>query len=398
MKQTGDKSASSSPAREQAQTPSSPSTTPPRHVAPTEGQAVFALYQHLRHVGVVTTIEQVINLYLSLKTVPILVLDGPAGVGKDLVARTMCEGMGTQFAWLPMTNETGSGPANAPLRLRDLLGQTDAPSGQFRPEPLFEALLAARENPDIPHVICLDTIDGWQEDAWLSEYVRLLDSQEHTEDGRWASMPIIVVPGYETLQTVDGKSVPARFPLPDNVFLMLTTMGRIGLGDITVERSNVVELGPADLSLDAVRPGHEPEGTTAGELGRMLVTRRTHRTIGDILDRPWVEAWNEEIMQVSGMLEEMDLGIGYRLRDDILRYLAYADDLNAQFPYGISFPLDVAFDHQLAQRVVTRLFTREPDDDVVSELLMYAQGSQDHGTLRFPRTAAQLGMLQRRME
>jgi hypothetical protein len=340
----------------------------------------------MRHAGIVITLEQTINIYLSLKTVPVLVLDGPSGIGKNLVARTMAEAMAARFVWLPMTNESGTGPANAPIRLRDLLGLTDPRTGEFHPEPLYGALRSAAQAPDEAHLVCIDTIDGWQEDAWLSEYVRLLDSRSRASDGRVASAPIV------------AENVPGELALSDNLFLVIATMGRVGLGMVGVERANVVELGPADLSLDALRPGHKPEGTSAAELGKMLVAGRSYRSLGDIVERPWIEAWNDEVTHLSAMLEEIDLGIGYRLRDDMLRYLAYADDLNAQLPYGTSFSLDTAFDWQIAQRIVPRLLLKEPDEETVSELLMYAHGPQDSRPARFPRTAAQLEALQRRMD
>ena len=368
-----------------------------REHVPTEGQAVFALYQHLRHEGIVITVGQTINLYLSLKTVPILVLDGPAGVGKNLIIRAFSESVGARFHWVPMTNESGTGPANAPLRMRDLLGQMDPRTGEYRPEMFYEAILEAHENPDTPVVICVDSIDGWQEDAWLSEYVRLHDSRSLSPDGRWLTSPLVAVPGYETLTAVGGRSVPARFSLPDNVFLVITTMGQVALGEITSERTNVVNLGPADLSLEAARPGHAPEGTSPTDLGTILVEQRPYRDLSGILDRPWAEVWNNEIVHLSGMLEDLQLGIGYRLRDDILRYLAYADDLNTQLPYGVSFPLAMAFDYQIEQRILPRLLTKEPDEETVAELLMYAQGSQGNAP-RFPRAATHLELLQRRME
>ena len=96
-------------------------------------------------------------------------------------------------------------------------------------------------------------------------------------------------------------------------------------------------------------------------------------------------------------LEEIGLGIGHRLRGDILRYLAYAEDLSAQLPYGASFGLDAAFDYQLTQRVVPRLFLREPDPEVVADLLAYSQGERFEEA-RFPRTVTQLEAIQKSTE
>ncbi len=357
-----------------------------------EGQAVFALYQHLRSAGVVVSLEQVVNLYLSMKTVPVLVIQGASGTGKNLVVRSMTEAFGGSFRWMPMTNETGRGPADAPLRLRDLFGQLNTRSGQYLPEPWFDAVLEARDNPDRAVVVCLDTPDGWQEESWFSEWLRLHDTRARQADGQWVTAPFYVAPGQTELNTPDGRSLPSRLPLPDNLFLVVTMIGDAGAGDVLAEHANVIEFGPPNLSLAALSPGHAPEAITPAGLGTRLVQQRPYRTIEGILDRPWVEQWNDEIEQVAEILEPAKVTIGYRVRDDILRYLAYADDLGHELPYGARYPLSVGFDFQLAQRIVPRVEIAEPEDEVVGELLMYVQG-ESGGRPRFPQAASQLEAL-----
>ena len=364
---------------------------------PNEGQAVFALYQHLRHSGIVVSLERMINLYLSLKTIPMLALQGPTGTGKNLVIRAMAEASGASFRQMPMTNESGSGSPDVPIRLRDLFGNIDSHSGKFRPEPWYDAVFEAHENPERAVIICVDTFEGWQEEAWFSEWLRVQDTRRATSDRTWVADDLLLAPGYRSVETTDGRTLPGRLPLPDNLFLVLTAMGDDGFGDVVATHSNVVEFGLPDLNLDALRPGLAPEVLTPTGLGRLLVAERPYRDILSVIDRPWVEKWNEEIEEVAQILEGAGVAIGYRVRDDILRYLAYADDLARTLPYGTRFAHATAFDYQLSQRIVPRLVIKEPEEEVISEFLMYTQG-ESGAKPRFPQSTAQIEALQHRFD
>jgi hypothetical protein len=151
------------------------------------------------------------------------------------------------------------------------------------------------------------------------------------------------------------------------------------------------------LNLDALRPGLAPEVLTPTGLGGLLVAERPYRDILSITDRPWVEKWNEEIEEVAQILEGAGVAIGYRVRDDILRYLAYADDLARTLPYGTRFAHATAFDYQLSQRIVPRLVIKEPEEEVISEFLMYTQG-ESGAKPRFPQSTAQIEALQHRFD
>ena len=389
----------------QKPSPEPPSRSEPEPVAktagvtePNEGQALFSLYQQMRSRGVIIGLDQLTNVYLALKSVPVLVLGGPSGVGKHTIIRAMAAHMGARYHSVPMSSELGTGSsADDMVRFRDLLGKIDPRTGIYRPEAWYEALLDAHEHPDQAVIISADTVSEWREDYWFSEYLRLRDSQVQTQEHDWPRSPVVAVPGCAELTTETGRRLPGSFPFPDNVFLVMTAVPGILPTMLVSERVNFIELGPPDLSLSALRPGHPPEEAASQSLASILVQERQYRTIHSILDRPWIAEWNEEIEQINSILEEHGAAIGYRLRDEILLYLAYADDLNSVMPYGTSFPLATAFDYQLVQRILPLYVDADWEESAFTRLMMYVRGDRGNAP-RFPRTLARLEKMEEDME
>ncbi len=372
--------------------------SPEPRIVPNEGQAVFLLYQHLRSRGVIVSLEQLINIYLSLKAVPTAVLGGPSGVGKHTITRNMAALMGASYYSLPMSSELGTGPsADEMVRFRDLLGKLDPRTGYYRPEPWYDAILYAHENPEEAVVLAVDTVSEWREDYWFSEYLRLQDGNVELADGTRLHSNIVAAPGKAELSTEDGRTVPGEFTMPDNLFMVMTTVPGVLPTVLVSERVNFIELEPADLSLSALTPGHPPEGDSPDSLGNILVESRAIRSISDILDREWVGEWNDEIERLNDILQESSLAIGYRLRDDMLRYLGYADNLNHTLPYGTSFPLEVAFDYQITQRILPPIAEELLTDELVTDLASYARG-RAAGQARFPLAFAKLERLEAGLE
>ena len=365
----------------------------PAHL-PTEGQAVFSLYQSLRRRGVVTTLAQVISLYLSVKTVPFVCFEGVPGSGKSHLIRSFAREIGGRLYSCPLTNESVGGSSDAPIRFRDLLGILDIPGRRFYPDVMYRALSHAHQRSSDLVFVFIDTPEGWQEDGWLAEYTRLLDLRaEHDVGGRAVS----VLPSGGLLEDSD---YPAEFPFPGNVVLVLSVAGHGACGEIASERANVFTLRAPDLSLEALVAGPVPEGASPTTLAAFLADHHRIQPAATP-DYAALEVWNREIIHMNSFLEPLGIPVGYRLRHEILRFLAYSEELSAQLPYGVKYPLETAFDHQICQRILPRVLTLlEKDEqvgDVVGELLSYAQGSRGP-TPRFPHAAARLQAVQRRME
>mgnify|MGYP001195797182 FL=1 len=365
----------------------------PAHL-PTEGQAVFSVYQSLRHRGVVTTLAQVISLYLSVKTVPFVCFEGVSGSGKGHLIRSFAREIGGRLYSCPLTNESVGGSSDAPIRFRDLLGIVDIPGRRFYPDVMYRALSHAHECPSDLVFVFVDTPDGWQEDGWLAEYTRLMDlGAERDVEGCTVS----VLPSGGLLGDSD---YPAEYPFPGNVVLVLSVAGHGACGEIASERANVFTLGMPDLSLEALVAGPAPEGISPTTLAALLAEH--HRIRPAVApDYAALGVWNCEIIHMNSFLEPLGIPVGYRLRNEILRFLAYSAELSAQLPYGVKYPIETAFDHQICQRILPRVLALlEKDEqvgDVVGELLSYAQGSRGP-TPRFPHAAARLQAVQRRME
>jgi hypothetical protein len=280
--------------------------------------------------------------------------------------------------------------------LRDLLGVVDIKERRLYPDVLYRALSDANDHPEELIFILMDTPEGWQEDGWLTEYMRLSDLRA---EGDVSGAVISVLPSGGMLDNGQGEC-RAEFSFPPNVILVLSVVGDGECGETANERANIVTLGSPDLSFDVLKTTPTSEGTTPTLLARVLA-ERYQQPKESLPDTLWAESWNSELIRMNALLEPFGAPIGYRLRNEILRYLLHAEQLSAQMPYGISFPLDTAFDYQICQRILPRVLSRlakeEAEGDILGDLLMYAQGSNEH-TPRFPHAAARLQSVHRHMD
>ena len=113
----------------------------------------------------------------------------------------------------------------------------------------------------------------------------------------------------------------------------------------------------------------------------------------DIRQRSEVTAWNKPLRELNAILVEEDLHFGYRIRDEILIYMAYALDLIDGLPSSApGFAPNDAFDYQILQKILPRL---SGAGDELAELLDRLIAFCDP---TYPRTTQKLQRVKRRLD
>ncbi|CAM3905488.1 DUF3578 domain-containing protein [Cohnella lubricantis] len=286
------------------------------------------------------------NFYLSLKTKPFAILAGISGTGKTKLVKLFAEALDAteangQFALIPVRPDW-SDPS-------DLIGYTDL-SNQFRLGPLTKVLLEASkpENHHKPYFICLDEMNLARVEHYFSDILSLLETQE------WNGDDIVTNPIVKKEQLVGSNTATddtEDLRIPDNVFLV----GTVNMDETThpfskkvLDRANTIEFNYIDL-------GNFPEALHAEEsaervVGKSSILRSDYLKLQDAYGE-YAELIREttgRLSEINDILEGINSHIGFRVRDAVSFYMIY----NERF--GL-LPKDVAFDHQLMQKILPRI-------------------------------------------
>lgn len=184
--------------------------------------------------------------------------------------------------------------------------------------------------------------------------------------------------------------------VPPNLFIL----GTVNVDDSTfpfsrkvLDRANVIEFSAIDFQFGS---GDDPSETALVDLDRLrlsghCILSRPFRRLEDIPFEHAGRKWNSSLVEINLLLASAEIPLGYRVRDEILIYMAYAVDLSDQARQSeLSICQDSAFDFQILQRILPRI-SGPPDSvgETLDSLLPICKG-------RFFRSAAKIQSMLRR--
>ena len=226
---------------------------------------------------------------------------------------------------------------------RSLLGYYNPLTAQYQSTELLALLLRAKADPDRPHFVILDEMNLAKVEYYFSDFLSAME----------ADTPIILHDSQTDLFLDEAESVaiPRRVAVPRNVFFC----GTVNVDETTymfspkvLDRANVIEFNEVDLY------NYPTRGSAAGDF-----RLREDVRIGDLLGAaqpPSPEDWRElpefykgRLREVHGLLAQHHLHFGYRVANEIARYMNLAaKSVDVK-------DLDIAFDLQLLQKVFPKL-------------------------------------------
>lgn len=154
--------------------------------SPSDRAVVEHIHSYITAKGFYYTQEEVMNLVLSLKTKPFVILCGISGTGKTKIAQWLAESVGAtedngRFTLIPVRPDWNDGS--------DLLGYVDI-KGDFKPGPLTNVITEAENHPDKPYFVVLDEMNLARVEHYFSDVLSVMESRRW-ENGRIVSSRLL---------------------------------------------------------------------------------------------------------------------------------------------------------------------------------------------------------------
>ncbi|OXT15822.1 restriction endonuclease [Bacillus sp. OG2] len=292
------------------------------------------IYFYIKNKGFYYRKEEVINLYLSLKTKPFVILSGISGTGKTKMVQWFAESLGAnekngQFTLIPVRPDWSDGS--------DLLGYVDI-KGDFKEGPLTKAIKAAQEQPDLPYFVLLDEMNLARVEYYFSDILSVMESR------RWENGQVV------SSVLLSEEVAKEEVTLPNNLYVI----GTVNMDETThpfskkvLDRANTIEFNRVEL--DNLSFLQDLEDVDPVEIGQtQLASNYLH--LKDLYkeDTEVIEKATSELVRINKSLQLINAHIGYRVRDEICFYLAYNKD-------GDLMTFEEAFDHCILQKILPRL-------------------------------------------
>jgi 5-methylcytosine-specific restriction endonuclease McrBC GTP-binding regulatory subunit McrB len=152
--------------------------------------------------------------------------------------------------------------------------------------------------------------------------------------------------------------VPPRLTAPLNVYFA----GTVNVDETTymfspkvLDRANTIEFGDVELEtyFSVSRAGRSGASITGEEIIAAFTNdwqfALLPKQMPELRSDPELAPYRDQLVRLNQLLEPFEMHFGYRVADEVLLYLWNARKLNDP-----AFDLDVAFDHQLCQKVLPK--------------------------------------------
>lgn len=360
-------------------------------------ELVEHIHSYITSKGFLYDIEDVINLFLSLKTKPFVILSGISGTGKTKMVQLFAESVGAnedngRFTLIPVRPDWHDSS--------DLLGYTDI-KGDFKEGPLLKVIQRAAEQPDKPHFVLLDEMNLARVEHYFSDILSVMETRKW-EDGK-------IVTSYLFPEGNEAGADSNRQPwknvrMTENLYII----GTVNMDETThpfskkvLDRANTIEFNEVDLkNLDFLKRTEEVQPVDVDNklfASKYLNLKDAYEEHEDLI----VKA-SEMLVQINKILQEMYAHVGYRVRDEICYYLAY----NAE---GGLLEENKAVDFCILQKILPRL--SGSDQRIVNVLrelykfftdIEYVPNKPDYAeellSAKYPRSAGKVLEMLRRHE
>ena len=227
----------------------------------------------------------------------------------------------------------------------DLFGHIDL-NGVFKKGAIIDFLKNAIENPEIPHILCLDEMNLARVEYYMSDILSVLETREFDEHGKINTQPLI---SENYCRWNNGKNEYGEMKIPGNFYIV----GTVNMDETTfpfskkvLDRANTIEFSYVDLlSMPSFSKTSSDKIAVTNEF---LVSK--YITLNDCaaVDKDYIHGICTTLSRINQILAIANAHIGYRVRDEIVFYMLNSREANL---------LDdkIALDNQIMQKILPRI-------------------------------------------
>lgn len=300
---------------------------------------IYSIYNLIKKEGFTFSVRQIINYYLSLKTKPFVILTGISGTGKtkitELFAKTVCKDFKNQYLLLPVRPDWNDD--------RNLIGYYNPLTKQYQTTPFLNFIMKAAQDPENPYFICLDEMNLARVEYYFSTFLSAMESGSKE----------ISLSGF-------NGDMEYKISIPPNLFFT----GTVNMDETTyrfspkvLDRANTIEFHEIDLLKAREKQDISPDNPDLKELFKVHFLKDDARikSTDSKAYQDWeTENWDELVGFLHRInkeaLEKHNLHFGYRIRDEILRYMYFSEALSSE-----DFTTETALDLQIKQKILPRI-------------------------------------------
>jgi hypothetical protein len=304
--------------------------------------------------GLTFSPQQITNYYLSLKTKPFIILTGISGTGKtkitELFAQAVCKDFNNQYLLLPVRPDWNDD--------RSLLGYYNPLTKEYQKTEFLEFIMKASQDIKNPYFVCLDEMNLARVEYYFSTFLSAMESGSKE----------ISLKGYGMIKTWDGREIVDKTSIPPNLFFT----GTVNMDETTyrfspkvLDRANTIEFHEIDLIKPRKKPDLTPKISDLIDLFnehflnddvrlKSVEPKKYQNTESQEYQEWEKDNWDELVGFLDRIntkaLEKPNLHFGYRIRDEILRYMYFAEKLSSD-----DFTTETALDLQIKQKILPRI-------------------------------------------
>lgn len=218
-------------------------------------------------------------------------------------------------------------------------------SSSYITKPALDLFLQAKEHPELPHFLILDEMNLSHVERYFADILSAVESEE-------------AIPLHADERRANGKSIPQRTLLPDNLFII----GTVNVDETTymfspkvLDRANVIEFSmrAEDLASFFTAPSKPDLAMLEGQgafYGKAFV--RAARGSAEVPSEVG-DAFSKEMVLFFKAMQEHGAEFGYRMAHEASRFIYFYKLLGQ--PGGQDAWLPEAFDCIVVQKMLPKL-------------------------------------------